>query len=199
MLFYLVETFRRYINKTEQSELDDRRVKLPVPELYVIYSGKGKKPDVVSLSEDFFGGNPDIELKVHVLSEANTTTLSGQYIGYCKVFDEQKTLYDDGMIVAKETYRICIEKGYLSDFLKSHEQEVISMMYELFDEETMRKQLDTARSRRDAEEARTAEKTAIAVNLLALGTMPKEQIAAVTGLTLEKIEELANQGGPVSA
>ncbi len=189
MLFYLTETFRRYINDTEQSELDDKRVKLPMPELYVIYSGSGKKPDIVSLSEDFFGGNPDIELKVHVLSEENNTTLSGQYIGYCKVFDEQRKLHKDGITAARETYRICIEKGYLAEYMKSHEKEVISMMQELFDEETMRRQLDTARTKRDVE----ATKTTIAKNLLVLGTMSQEDIAKVSDLALDKIKELASQ------
>ena len=85
------------------------------------------------MSKDFFRSNPDIELKVHVLSEENTTTLSGQYIGYCKVFDEQRRLHADGVTAAKETYRICIEKGCPADYRRTHEKEVISMMQELFD------------------------------------------------------------------
>jgi hypothetical protein len=193
MLFYLTETFRRYINDTEQSELDDKRVKLPNPELYVIYSGSGKKPDVVSLSEDFFVGNPDIELKVHVLSEENTTTLSGQYIGYCKVFDEQRKLHDDGVTAAKETYRICIEKGYLADYMRTHEKEVISMMQELFDEETLRRQLDAARSKRDIEKGKAEEKIAVAKRLILLGTVSPEDIAKVSDLTIETINELSAQ------
>lgn len=197
MLFYLTETFRRYINDTQQSELDEQRVKLPTPELYVIYSGAGKKPDVVSLSEDFFGGNPDIELKVHVLSEVNHT-LSGQYIGFCKVFDEQRKLHSDGMTVARETYRICIEKGYLSEFMRSHEKEVIDMMYELFDEETMRKQLDTARSRRDIEKGKAEEKISFALNMLAKGKLSINEIAEYSGLSLDKVKELASQK-PVTA
>ena len=193
MLFYLTETFRRYINDTEQSELDDKRVKLPNPELYVIYSGSGKKPDVVSLSEDFFAGNPDIELKVHVLSEENTTTLSGQYIGYCKVFDEQRKLHDNGVTAAKETYRICIEKGYLADYMRTHEKEVISMMQELFDEETLRRQLDAARSKRDIEKGKAEEKIAVAKRLILLGTVSPEDIAKVSDLTVEKVKELSAQ------
>ncbi len=199
MLFYLTETFRRYINDTEQSELDDKRVKLPMPELYVIYSGEGKKPDVVSLSEDFFEGNPDIELRVHVLSEENTTTLSGQYIGYCKVFDEQRKLHNDGITAARETYRICIEKGYLAEYMKSHEKEVISMMQELFDEETMRKQLDTARSRRDVERGKSEEKILLAERLIARGKDNFEDIADLTNLSLEKIEEIAKRMKPALA
>lgn len=189
MLFYLTETFRRYINDTEQSELDDKLVKLPNPELYVIYSGSGKKSDIISLSKDFFRSNPDIELKVHVLSEENTTTLSGQYIGYCKVFDEQRRLHADGVTAAKETYRICIEKGCLADYMRTHEKEVISMMQELFDEETLRRQLDAARSRRDFEQGRIT----VAKNLILLGNMSPEDIAKVSDLTIEKVKELFTQ------
>ena len=167
-----------------------------MPELYVIYSGPGKKPDVISFSEDYFGGNPDIELKVHVLSEANNTTLSGQYIGFCKVFDEQRKLYDDGITAAKETYRICIEKGYLTEFMKSHEKEVIDMMHELFDEETARKKYDTARSIQDIEkgreEGKAEEKMSLALKLLARGKETLEEIAEDSGLPLAKIKELAS-------
>lgn len=197
MLFYLSETFRRYINDTKQSELDEQRVKLPTPELYVIYSGAGKKPDVVSLSEYFFGGSSDIELKVHVLSEVDRT-LSGQYIGFCKVFDEQRKLHSDGMTIARETYRICIEKGYLTEFMKSHEREVIDMMYELFDEETMRKQLDAAKSKREFEKGEVRGKISVALNLLSLGTMSQEDIAKVTNLTIEKIRELSVKTSPAA-
>ena len=187
LLFYLIETLRRYIIESKQSELISKRMHLPTPELYVIYSGPGKKPDVISLSEDFFGGNPDFELKVHVISKVDET-LPGQYIGFCKVFDEQRKLHEDGMTAAKETYRLCIENNYLSDFMKFHEKEVIGMMYELFDEETMRKQYDAARSRQDIEKT----KIEVALNLLTLGTMPQEDIAKATGLSLEKIRELAS-------
>ena len=200
MFFYLSETFRRYVNSTQQSELDEKRVTLPTPELYVIYSGSGEKPDVISLSEDFFGGNSDIELKVHVLSKVDNT-LSGQYIGFCKVFDEQRRLHKDGMTVAKETYRICIENDYLSEFMRSHEKEVIDMMYELFDEETMRKQLEAARSRRDIEkgraegkaEGKAESKIAVALKLLARGKETLEEIAEDSELPIEKIKELASQ------
>ena len=68
------------------------------------------------------------------------------------------TLYNDLGFRVKDKYIFLAEaqsdwneNNYLSDFMKFHEKEVIGMMYELFDEETMRKQLDTARSRRDVE------------------------------------------------
>ena len=38
ILFYLVESYRRYLIKTKQSEHSSSRVHLPKPELYVVYT-----------------------------------------------------------------------------------------------------------------------------------------------------------------
>ena len=62
------------------------------------------------------------------------------------------------------------------------------MMFELFDEETMRKQLDAAHRKRDIEQG----KITVAHNLLSLGTMSHEEIAKITELPLEQIDELAS-------
>ena len=62
------------------------------------------------------------------------------------------------------------------------------MMFELFDEETMRKQLDAAHRKRDIEQG----KITVARNLLSLGTMSHEEIAKITELPLEQIDELAS-------
>ena len=87
MLFYLAETYRRYLAETVQSEHSSSKVKIPKPELYVVYSGERKCPEVVSFSDTFFGGESPVELKVRVLNEVDMT-IYGQYIGFCKVFDE---------------------------------------------------------------------------------------------------------------
>ena len=154
MMFYLCETFRRYIIDTEQSEHSDTQIKLPEPELYVFYSGDGHNKEVISLNEDFFGGKSCVDVKVRVLNKVDTS-ISGQYIGFCKVFNEQRKIYEDGIKSAKVTYRICIEKGYLVDFMKKHESEVIDMMSELFDEELMREQYDRAEKKRNFNEGIT--------------------------------------------
>ncbi len=143
MLFYLTETYRRYIKDTKQSEHTYKRVKLPKPELYVVYSGSKNVPDEISLQEDFFEGTAPIDLKVKILSKLNET-IYGQYIGFCKVYDEQRKLYDNSVKCIEETIRICIEKNYLSTFLGKHKGEVVNMMAELFDEQAQREQYDVA-------------------------------------------------------
>ena len=82
------------------------------------------------------------------------------------------------------------------------------MMYELFDEETMRKQLDAAHRKRDIEQGRTEGRAeglaegeakgiikanlSLARKLLSLGTMSREEIANLTELSIEQINELAS-------
>ena len=53
MLFYLAETYRCYLTDTEQNEHSRTKLKLPKPELYVLYSGNRKAPEFVSFKECF--------------------------------------------------------------------------------------------------------------------------------------------------
>ena len=89
--------------------------------------------------------------------------------------------------------------GYLEEFMKNHEKEVIDMMAQLFDEEVMRKQYDIASRRAEREAGRleginvgrmeTMISTAQA--LINMGAMSLENISLATGLPLEKVEELS--------
>ena len=73
-LLYLAQSYHEYFQKTDQSCYGSKKVKMPKPELYVIYTGeKGKKPDRISLSKEFFGGeNMDVEVKAKVIYESGT-------------------------------------------------------------------------------------------------------------------------------
>ena len=153
MLFYLAETYRRYLADTIQSEHSSTKVKIPKPELYVVYSGEQKCPEIVSFSDSFFDGDCPVELKVKVLNKVDMT-IYGQYIGFCKVFNEQRKIYQDSIMCAKETLRICIEKGYLVSYLQKHEKEVVDMMSELFDEEYQREAYNRASQRKAIAEGR---------------------------------------------
>ena len=54
MLFYLAETYHRYLIKTKQSEHAYKKINLPKPELYVVYTGSKDLPDEISFKEDYF-------------------------------------------------------------------------------------------------------------------------------------------------
>ena len=151
MLFYISETYRRYLKETEQSEHLEKRVFLPKPEMYVVYTGSKKISDEVSFSETYFDGDSSLDLRVKVLRQVEKNTLHGQYIGFSRVYDEQRRLYSNKLECIKETIRICIEEGYLTEFLDKHKQEVTTMLSELFDEQAQREQYDKA-IRKESEE-----------------------------------------------
>lgn len=178
MLFYLAETYRRYLTDTVQSEHSSSKVKLPKPELYVVYSGEQSCPDIISFSDNFFGENSSVDLKIKVLNNAGMT-IHGQYIGFCKVFNEQRKIYRDSIMCAKETIRICIERGYLVSYLRNHEKEVVDMMAELFDEEYLRESYNKADKKKALELGR-AEGRAEGINqmieAMRKNGIPEEQI-----------------------
>ena len=195
MLFYLAETYRRYLADSCQSEHSGTRVQLPRPDLYVVYSGAGKKPRVISLNEDYFGGGAPVDLRVKVIDEIDET-LCGQYIGFCQIFNEQRRLYSNSLQCAQETLRLCIEKGYLAVYLRSHEKEAVTMMSELFDEEYLRKQYDEAEREKNRKEGRAegrAEGIFGTINVLRSLNIPNGDIAEKIAETFHLTPEAAQE------
>ena len=144
ILFYISESYRRYLKETQQSEHIAKRVTLPKPELYVVYTGDKELPDEISFKDDYFDGDAPLDVRVKILRQPESNTIYGQYIGFSKVYDEQRKIYGNKLECIGETIRICLEKGYLTDFLNQHKQEVVTMLSDLFDEQAQREQYDIA-------------------------------------------------------
>ena len=108
----------------------------------------------MSFSQTYFDGDSPLELKLKVLTDPGKDTLYGQYIGFSRVYDEQRKIYSNKLDCIKETIRICLEEGYLIDFLGQHKQEVTTMLSELFDEQVQREQYDIAVKKKSRAEGR---------------------------------------------
>ncbi len=136
ILLYLAQSYHEYFERTSQSLYKSKKVKMPKPELYVIYTGnKGRKPDTISLSKEFFdGADIDIEIKAKVIYESDKDNIINEYIVFCKVFNEQ--IKEHGMTkqAVTETIRICKDKNILKQYLSSKEVEVVTIMMSLFDD-----------------------------------------------------------------
>ncbi len=137
ILLYLAQSYHEYFERTSQSLYKSAKVKMPKPELYIIYTGnKGKKPDTILLSKEFFdGADIDVEVKAKVIYESDTEDIINQYIIFCKVFDEQRKLFGRTEQAVKETIRICKGRNILKEYLISREVEVVTIMMSLFDDE----------------------------------------------------------------
>lgn len=167
------------------------RASMPKPELYVIYTGdRGSRPDVLSLKEEFF---PDtdccIEAKVKMIYLSDGDDIINQYIGFCRVFNEQIGLHGRTSEAAREIIRICCDRNLLKKYLTERKKEVERIMLTLFDQEYVWN-LERENIRSEAlAEGRNEERHEIIQNMLDANMsldviaqavkMPVEQVAAI--------------------
>ena len=136
-LIYLMSTYQDYFTEKAIQLYGSKKVDMPKPELYVIYTGnQGSHPDVLSLKDEFFQ-NTDccIEAKVKIIYLRDGDDIISQYIGFCRIFNEQVALYGRSLNAAKETIRICRDKNLLKEYLSERAKEVEGIMLTLFDQE----------------------------------------------------------------
>ena len=187
-LMYLVQTYHEYFKRTSQNLYGSKRVSVPRPELYVIFTGERKHiPDTMSLREHFFGGEDiAVEVEVKVLYQENESDIIGQYIMFSKVYHEQRKLHGNTEKTVTETIRICKDRNVLREYLISREQEVVDIMMTLFDDEQILKAY--AKDIKDHEARETAER------MIKKGKMPLEEIADyVPALSFEELKKIESE------
>ena len=185
VLLYLAQSYHEYFQRTSQNYYKSKRVKMPKPELYVIFTGnKGRKPDKISLSKEFFeGADIDIEVKAKVIYESDKDDIINQYIIFCKVFNEQTKQHGMTKKAVTETIRICKDRNVLREYLLDREKEVVTIMMSLFDEEEIMKSF--IKSERHDEARETAER------MIKKGKMTLEEIADyVPSLSFDELKEI---------
>ena len=197
-LMYLVQTYREYFNETRQNIYNSKKLRMPKPEVYVIYTGDRKaRPEEISFAEEFFGGEEVcLDLNVKMIYDGKEGDIISQYVAFTKVCNEQVTLYGRTRKAIKETIRICKDKNVLKEYLESREQEVLSMLMELYDqEEVMRSYLESERYEAAQEAAKKAENTTkiqMAREMIH-GNEPLEKIIRYSGLSREAVLEIQKE------
>ena len=185
ILLYLAQSYHEYFERTSQSLYKSKKVKIPKPELYVIFTGdKGRKPDKISLSKEYFeGADIDVEVKAKVIYESDKDDIINQYIIFCKIFNEQTKQHGMTQKAVMETIRICKDRNILREYLLDREKKVVTIMMSLFDEEQIMKSF--IKSERHDEARETAER------MIRDGEMSLEKIARyVPSLSMEELKEI---------
>lgn len=188
-LMYLIQTYHDYFKRTNQNLYGSKKVNMPIPELYMIFTGERKNiPDTISLSKEFFDeAKIAIDAEVKVLYQENEKDIIGQYIIFSKVYNEQRKLYGKTKQAVTETIRICKDRNVLKEYLESKEQEVVDIMMTLFDDEQILKAY--AKDIEDNKEKETERKTA--ERLIKKGKMTLEDIAeCVPSLSFDELKKL---------
>ena len=189
-LMYLVQTYREYFRKTKQNLYKSKKLKMPKPEIYVIYVGDRKtRPEEISLSEEFFEGKDIcIDVRVKMIYDGKNGDIINQYVVFTKICNEQVAVHGRTREAVQEAIRICKERNVLKEYLSSREKEVVDMLMELYDEqEVLRSYVESEKY-----EVENATKIATARRLLKMGKLSVEEIAEGSGLTIKEVERLSD-------
>lgn len=192
-LMYLVQTYHDYFERTRQNLYKSKKIQIPKPELYVIYTGDRKnKPSEVSLSEEFFGEEECcIDVKVKMIYDGKEGDIINQYVVFTKVCSEQIAIYGRAKKAIQEAIRICKDRNVLKEYLESKEKEVVDIMMVLYDEQEVMRSYIESEVYEARQMARHDEKIETAKRFLQMKKLSYEEIAAGSGLTVEEVEELA--------
>ena len=198
-LMYLMETYQDYFRENKIKLYGSHKVDMPKPELYVIYTGdKGSHPDVLSMKDEFF---PDtdccIDVKVKVIYLQDSDDIINQYIGFCRVCNEQVALNGRTLKAVKEIIRICRDRNLLKEYLSERETEVEEIMFTLFDQEHVwnieRNNIRAAalaEGRSEGINQGILQKETQVVLKMFKHNMPVEDIADISELSVEEVNDI---------
>lgn len=198
-LMYLVQTWHDYFERTRQNLYKSKKVQMPMPEIYVLYTGERKtRPSEISLSQDFFDGKEcGIDVRVKMIYDGKEGDIINQYVLFTKICNEQMKKHGRTRKAVIEAIRICKDGNVLREYLSNRESEVVDIMMVLYDEEEiMRSYLESEiyeATQRATQRAARNEKIETAKRLLQMQKLANDDIAAGSGLTIEEVEKLANE------
>ena len=218
ILLYLADTIQEYIHVRGYDIHDVKKLPIPAPEFYVVYTGNQVIPDQISLKDDFFDDSRGwIDLRARVIT-AESMDIVGQYIIFSHVLDDQIRRLGRSRQAVEEAIQICRDRGVLLNYLQEQEKEVIDIMVMLFDQEYAVERYAQAQAREAREEGRVqgreegltlgreegltlglekgyeAGRTDVALQLLK-ERLPLSFITGVCNLSEDTVRELADSHG----
>ena len=185
-LLYLAQTYQEYFESTKQNVYGSKKLELPKPEMYVIFTGNRKmRPEYLYLSKEFFGGDDSVlDVKVKMIYDGKEGDIINQYVAFTKIYNEQVKLHGRTREAVLETIRICKDQNVLSEYLSGREKEVVDIMMTLFNEEYILKTYVESREKEAFEKA----KIGTAQRLHEMG-ISLQDIAKACQVTVETVEQ----------
>ena len=169
-----------------------------MPKFAVFYNGEQDQPEEydMKLSDAFEKRtqNPELELvcKVYNINFGKNKQLLEKckvlreymiFVDYVRYYHKEQE-YDDLATAINRAIDRCIEEGVLANFLMENRAEVVKVT-----------QLDYTFDRQitlERKDAKQEGKEEIAINIL-MAQMPLEEIMKFTGLSIEKLQQLAKE------
>ena len=137
VLEYLGESFNRYVIETKQNIYGEKKVKLPKPELYVLYTGnKTIKEKEISFKKEFCDNDGPVDIRIKVITTKNSSKVLKEYIEFSKILDKNNKVYGYTKKSINETIKYCIAHNVLRDYLNEYKKEVCNIMTSVYDQKT---------------------------------------------------------------
>lgn len=185
-LLYLAQTYQEYFESTKQNVYGSKKLELPRPELYVIFTGNRKtRPELLYLSKEFFGGDDSVlDVKDKMIYDGKEGDIINQYVAFTKIYNEQVKLHGRTREAVLETIRICKDQNVLGEYLSGREKEVVDIMMTLFNEEYILKTYVESREKEASEKTKigTAQKLYKKGNSI-------EDIADILDASVKEVEQ----------
>lgn len=125
-LMYLIQTYHDFFKRTKQNLYGSKKVNMPKPELYVIFTGEKPEnpPDTISLSKDFFDGEKIAVTETICICKNRNVLKEYLESKEQEVVDIMMTLFDDEQVLeayaedknseARENARIMLKNGRIT-------------------------------------------------------------------------------------
>lgn len=194
-LMYLVQTWHDYFERTKQNLYKSKKVQMPMPEIYVLYTGERKtRPSEISLSQEFFAGKEcGIDVRVKMIYDGKEGDIINQYVLFTKICNEQMKKHGRTRKAVIEAIRICKDRDVLSEYLSNRESEVVDIMMVLYDEEEIMRSYLESEIYEATQRVAHDEKIETAKRMLNDGALSMDKIAEFSSLPIEVIEKLAGE------
>lgn len=199
-LFYIAAEYQKLIDR--KSLYSSAIQKIPTPGFFVFYNGIEPLEDccISRLSDAFLhtGAEPALELIVTTLNinEGHNCELMqhcrklkeyAQYVAKVRKYAEQLSLED----AVERAVTECIRENILADFLKKNRAEVVAMSIFEYDKVEEEKKLRKAEFEAGIERGEKQASVKAATRMLQMGSFSLEQIAEISGLSVDEIKGLA--------
>lgn len=145
---------------------------------------QGDKPSILSLNDEFFGGEGNLEVRANVIfADEERDDIIGEYLTFCSILKEQLVLYNgDKETAIRATISICIEQGKLVRYLSEHRREVEDYMFALLSDEELKEAYGDYRHRQGVEEGIEQSKISDIKNLMKNLKLTAEQAMEALGI-----------------
>lgn len=199
VFLYMAQTWNEYIEATRQNRYGSRKLNLPRPEMYVIFTvNRQERPQYLSLTDEFFGGEDGfLDVKVKMLYGDGEDDIISQYVKFTKIYQEQSGLHGRTREAVEETIRICKGRGVLREYLSSRKKEVVGIMMTLFDQEKAVEQFGFEKDQGGRKEGDLSRARKTAFNMLKRGSSLNE-VAEILELPEDIIRSWSEESGALA-